>query len=124
MKMVGPPSATKEHVSGELAGMGPTPLFTQHIFPAPWDAGLHYYIDPVGLVAQSYKETGAGAFGGKVTPRFYNTAGIKIRHTDIFPGTTDDDRPPAHQMFPTGRSGPQPTHSTCAPMQVVRSAVN
>jgi hypothetical protein len=55
-------------------------------------------IDPVGLVAQSYKETGAGAFGGKVSPRFYNTAGIKVRHTDIFPGTTDDDRPLAHQM--------------------------
>jgi hypothetical protein len=98
MKMVGPPSATKEHVSGELAGMSPTPLFTQHIFPALWDAGLHYCIDPVGLVAQSYKETGAGAFGGKVSPRFYNTAGIKVRHTDIFPGTTDDDRPLAHQM--------------------------
>ncbi len=100
MKLVDPPSAPEAHVLGRLAALTPAPRFTQEMFPALWQAGLHYGIDPVGLVAQSYKETGAGKFSGQVSARFYNTAGIKIRHLDLFPGVTDGDRPLAHQMFP------------------------
>ena len=87
MKIVGPPSALRSAVLQRLNGLNPAPLFTEDIFPAVWDAGLHYGIDPVGLVAQSYKETGAGRFTGNVRPKFYNTAGIKVRHTDLFPGS-------------------------------------
>ena len=105
MRMIGPPSATKAHVSSTLTGLVPTPLFVNEMFPALWDAGLHSCVDPVGLLAQSYKETGGGAFGGKVKPKFYNTAGIKVRHNDLFPGITDDDHPLAHQMFPNWEVG-------------------
>ena len=105
MKIVGPPSEVRAHVLAKLTGLKPAPIFTQDILPPLWDAGLRYGIDPVGLVAQSYKETGAGKFTGKVTSRFYNTAGIKIRHTDLFPGTTDNDHPLAHQMFPNWEVG-------------------
>lgn len=34
-----------------------------------------------------------------------NTAGIKVRHTDLFPGITDNDRPLEHQMFPNWEVG-------------------
>jgi hypothetical protein len=74
------------------------------MFPVLWDAGLRYGIDPVGMVAQSFKETGKGHFGGKVLPQFYNTAGIKIRHVGLLPGT-EDDKPLAHQMFPNWEVG-------------------
>lgn len=105
MRIVDQPSATRSSVLQRLNGLKPAPIFTQDIFPAIWDAGLHYGVDPVGMVAQSYKETGAGRFTGNVQPRFYNTAGIKIRHTDMFPGITDQDRPLAHQMFPSWEVG-------------------
>jgi hypothetical protein len=105
MNIVSQPSAVRSSVVSRLTGLNPAPVFTQDIFPALWDADLHYGIDPVGLVAQSFKETGAGRFTGNVTPQFYNTAGIKIRHTNIFPGTTDNDRPLAHQMFPNWEVG-------------------
>ena len=105
MRMIGPPSATRTHVVGTLAGLAPTALFVNDMFPALWDAGLQYCVDPVGMVAQSYKETGGGAFSGKVKPLFFNTAGIKIRNPDLFPGVTDDDRPLAHQMFANWQVG-------------------
>jgi hypothetical protein len=89
----------------EPAGLKAAPVFTNEIFPVLWDAGTKYDIDPVGLDAQSYKETGAGKFGGKVTPQFYNTAGIKIRDPGMFPGVTDDDHPLAHQLFPNWDTG-------------------
>lgn len=100
MKLISAPSADRSHVLQELNGLNPAPLFTADMFPAIWDAGLHYGVDPVGLVAQSFKETAGGRFTGNVRARFYNTAGIKIRHLDLFPGVTDGDRPLAHQMFP------------------------
>jgi hypothetical protein len=81
------------------------PRFRDEMLPELWAAALPYGIDPVGMVAQSGKETGWGTFTGSVSPRFYNTAGIKIRHQDLFPGITDGDRPLAHQMFPNWRVG-------------------
>lgn len=47
----------------------------------------------------------AGHFGGKVKPEFYNAAGIKVRHPNLFPGITDDDLPLAHQLFPNWEVG-------------------
>jgi hypothetical protein len=64
-----------------------------------------YGIDPVGVVAQSHKETGGGKFGGKARPEFYNTCGLKIRHQPLFPGVTDGDNPLAHAMFASWQVG-------------------
>jgi N-acetylmuramoyl-L-alanine amidase len=105
MEIMRAPSANKDHVLNRLSTLTVAPRFTQEMFPALWDAALHYGIDPVGLVAQSYKETGKGHFGGQVKPEFYNTAGIKIRHLGLFPSITDNDRPLAHQMFPNWEVG-------------------
>ena len=105
MEMMRAPSADKGSVLAKLGTLAVAPRFTQEMFPALWDAALRYGVDPVGLVAQSYKETGKGNFGGQVKPQFYNTAGIKIRHVGLFPGVTDDDRPLAHQMFPNWEVG-------------------
>lgn len=75
------------------------------MFPALWWAAVRYGVDPVGVVAQSWKETGGGHFTGRVKPLFYNTCGLKIRHLDLFPGVTDGDNPLAHQMFPNWTIG-------------------
>jgi len=69
------------------------------MFDPLWAAALKYGVDPVGVIAQSGKETGWGNFGGNVRPEFYNTAGIKIRWQNLYPGVTDDDKPLAHSMF-------------------------
>ena len=53
MKIVGPPLAVRAHVLAKPTGLKPALIFTQDILPSLWDAGLHYGIDPVGLVAQS-----------------------------------------------------------------------
>ena len=82
MEIMRAPSADKGSVLAKLGTLTVAPRFTQEMFPALWDAALRYGIDPVGLVAQSYKETGKGNFGGQVKPQFYNTAGIKIRHVN------------------------------------------
>jgi Mannosyl-glycoprotein endo-beta-N-acetylglucosaminidase len=106
MRIIGPPSATVETVTAVIAArIGVAPRFITSIVPPLWAAALRYGIDPVGAVAQSAKETGWGNFGGNVKPEFYNTGGIKIRHTALFPGITDGDRPLAHQMFPNWEAG-------------------
>jgi Mannosyl-glycoprotein endo-beta-N-acetylglucosaminidase len=105
MEIMRAPSADKSCVLAKLSTLTVAPRFTQEMLPALWNAALRYGIDPVGLVAQSYKETGKGNFGGQVKPQFYNTAGIKVRHVDLFPGITDNDRPLAHQMFPNWEVG-------------------
>jgi N-acetylmuramoyl-L-alanine amidase len=98
------PTAPRERV---LANLPDTvhPRFVDEMFPVLWAAALEYGIDPVGMVAQSGKETKWGDFMGQVLPQFYNTAGIKIRHQSLFPGITDGDRPLAHQMFPNWTVG-------------------
>jgi len=104
MKIIGPASALRTTVEARLPA-ATTSLFRQQMLPELWDAAVLYSIDPVGMVAQSGKETGWGTFGGQVVDRFYNTAGIKVRHQDLFPGITDGDRPLAHQLFPNWRVG-------------------
>lgn len=106
MRIIGPPSQTKDRVLLNVkARPGVHVRFVNEMFPALWDAALEYGIDPVGVVAQSGKETGWGNFAGNVRPEFYNTGGIKIRHQNLFPGVTDGDRPLAHQMFANWANG-------------------
>jgi hypothetical protein len=105
MRIIGPPSASNSQVLRNVQLAGATTLFTGVMFTHLWDAAINYGIDPVGMVAQSFKETGGGSYRGKVKPEFYNTAGIKVRHMDLFPGVTDNDNPLAHQMFPNWQTG-------------------
>jgi len=104
--ILGPPSATWDVVASNLGDV--TDLFRDVMFPELWAAAEEYGIDPVGMVAQSIKETGGGTFGGRVKPWFYNTAGIKVRHVvDVMHlvGTEDGDHALVHQMFPNWRVG-------------------
>ena len=98
------PTLTREQVIAALPDTA-HPRFVDEMVPELWAAAMEYGIDPVGIVAQSAKETGWGNYGGAVLPQFYNTAGIKIRHQSLFPGVTDGDRPLAHQMFPNWTVG-------------------
>lgn len=99
MRIIGPPSATFETVRDNLAGMGSTALFVNQMFPALWTQGLRYGVDPVGVVAQSFKETGGGKFAGKVKPDFCNPCGLKVRVQSMLPELAGD-QPLAHQIFP------------------------
>lgn len=80
-------------------------VFTRDMLPALWGAAEEYCIDPVGLVAQSLKETGNGNFGGQITAQYYNTCGLKQRHIGKYPGVDDGDRPLAHAQFPNWEVG-------------------
>jgi N-acetylmuramoyl-L-alanine amidase len=104
MRILAPASALRSTVEARLPAAA-TSLFRQQMLPELWDAAVTYGIDPVGMVAQSGKETGWGAFGGNVLPEFYNPCGLKVRHPDLFPGITDGDRPLAHQLFPNWTVG-------------------
>ncbi|MGH8950151.1 MAG: glucosaminidase domain-containing protein [Acidimicrobiia bacterium] len=107
MDIIGPPSALRTTVEANLP-TGASSLFRSQMLPELWAAALLYGIDPVGMVAQSGKETGWGTFGGRVRPEFYNPAGIKVRHIDLAQQlipTDDGDHPLVHQMFPNWRVG-------------------
>lgn len=86
------------------------PQFAE-IMRAVWEASLRYGIDPVGAVAQAWKETGRGTFErrpgvpGAVRAEFRNPCGLKIRHPGLFPGVTDGDEPLAHAMFGSWETG-------------------
>jgi N-acetylmuramoyl-L-alanine amidase len=105
MRILGPATADFGIVDANLVKMGASPLFRDAMFPALWEEAERYAVDPVGMVAQSYKETGGGKFGGAVTAQFYNTAGIKVRHLGKFPGVDDGDRPLAHAQFASWQIG-------------------
>jgi N-acetylmuramoyl-L-alanine amidase len=107
MKIIGPASALRTTVEAHLPASA-TSLFRAQILPELWDAAVLYGIDPVGIVAQSGKETGWGTYAGNVKPWFYNTAGIKVRHVNLamhLLDTADGDHPLVHQMFPNWRVG-------------------
>lgn len=104
MRIIGPPSAEHSVVRPRLTALGVTDLFLNEILPVVWQAGLHYAVDPVGAVAQSFKETGGGKFTGKVKPQFYNTCGLKIRNLGFDP-LASGDHPFAHQIFPSWEVG-------------------
>jgi len=108
MRIIGPPSANAAAVSLQLRIWAKdnkvNTLFMESIVPAEWKWGLSFSIDPVGLIAQSLKETDGGKFTGKVKAEWYNPCGLKIRHLGIAAGT-DDDEPLAHQLFPNWEVG-------------------
>ena len=106
MRIIGPPSIGDLNVVlDRLTVEGATTQFRFELAPLMWAAGSEYVIDPVGMIAQSFLETGAGKFGGRVQPKFYNPAGIKIRHMELIPGVTDGDNPLSHTMFPNWQVG-------------------
>jgi hypothetical protein len=76
--------------------------FTSEMFPHLWNEAIRYGIDSVGMVAQAGKETGWGAYAGKVKPWFYNTGGLKTRYVNdtmaLIP-TTDIDHALVHLRF-------------------------
>lgn len=104
MRIIGPPTAEHPTVRANLSRLGANDLFLNDILPAVWQSALHYAVDPVGAVAQSFKETGGGKFGGRVKPQFYNTCGLKIRNLGFDP-LASDDQPFAHQIFPSWEVG-------------------
>jgi N-acetylmuramoyl-L-alanine amidase len=108
MKILGPPSASYDTVLARLRARGGVhERFINDMVPALWAAALKYGIDPVGMVAQSGKETAWGNFGGKVPWQFYNTAGNKINPAvqGLYPGITDGDNPLAHAQFANWKVG-------------------
>lgn len=90
MRILGPPTADRAMVLSNLPKIGATPLFTAQMFPALWAASVKYSVDAVGVVAQSFKETGGGSFQRLVLPNFYNTAGLKLRHPNASIGTAGE----------------------------------
>jgi len=106
MKIIASPSASFATVHANL-GPGVHDRFGDLMFPALWQAALDYGIDPVGMIAQSGKETGWGHFNGQVRPEFHNTCGLKISPAQqaLFPGITDDDHPLAHDMSASWAEG-------------------
>ena len=102
MRIIGPPSATLDTVRARLSTA--SALFRDTMLPALWQAGLDYLVDPVGVVAQSYKETAGGNFTGKVKAGFFNTCGLKVRDQALAPELAGD-LPLAHAMFPSWQVG-------------------
>lgn len=108
MRIIGPASKTYAHVGTQLGLQVGSPLFMNEMFPMLWNVSVVYGIDPVGVIAQAWKETGGGSFQGKAKPWFFNTCGLKVRHDkDVMAllGTQDSDHPLVHQIFPNWRLG-------------------
>ena len=101
MRILGPPplGVTLGTLQAGLTALGGNALFVNDMAPPLWAAAVKYAIDPVGMVAQAFKETAGGAFKGKVRAEFCNPAGLKLRHPGLFLGVTDGDNPLAHSMF-------------------------
>jgi hypothetical protein len=105
VRIIGPPSADQARVAANLTAAGAVPLFLGQILPALWQAAVALTVDPVGVVAQSFKETGGGAFQGKVSPDACNPCGLKIRVLGIYGPPTAGDEPGAHAIFPSWQVG-------------------
>jgi N-acetylmuramoyl-L-alanine amidase len=105
MRIIGPTSVAADIVRANLAAhFSPHARFIAEMFPALWSAGEKYSVDPVGVVAQSYKETAGGNYTGAVRPQFYNTCGLKIRHLGVLPEASGD-QPLARSMFASWEVG-------------------
>jgi Mannosyl-glycoprotein endo-beta-N-acetylglucosaminidase len=106
VRLIGPPSADRNLTLNQaMHALGAHTRFGLDMFPALWDAGVELVIDPVIVVAQAYKETGGGRFGGKVKPEACNPCGLKIRTPGIYGPATDGDEPAAHAIFPNWQIG-------------------
>jgi hypothetical protein len=107
MRIIGPPSASEQQVRARLGStLEVHPRFVNEMLEPLWWAANYYGLDPLGLVALAYKETGAGNFGGQVQPRHYNPGGLKVRHQDLYPELAGD-QPLAHAMFANWHNGAQ-----------------
>lgn len=102
MRIIGPPSVPRASVLARLQEWQTDgrvhARFVDEMFEPLWRTAHIYGIDPVGIVAQSYKETAGGKFGGRIDHRWCNTCGLKIRHVGIVPAA-DGGRALAHAMF-------------------------
>ena len=105
MRILGPPSANHDLVHNRAALMGATLLFLDEMMPHLWDEAIALNVDPVGVVAQSFKETGGGKFGGQVKPDACNPCGLKIRVLGMYGLLTSGDYPMAHAIFPNWQVG-------------------
>lgn len=106
MRLIGPPSAPRAVVIGNVNKQtGVHPRFVVEMLPDLWSAGEFYGIDPVGVLAQAFKETAGGRFTGAVRPEFFNPCGLKVRQLGLFPGIDDGDNPLAHQRFANWTNG-------------------
>lgn len=90
MRILGPPSVDYDTVRANLVRLGAHDRFLNDMLPALWSAAAKYSVDAVGVVAQSFKETGGGTFQRLVLPNFYNTAGLKLRHPNKDIGTAGE----------------------------------
>jgi N-acetylmuramoyl-L-alanine amidase len=110
VRIIGPPSIDSATLRQRLAARSAHPRFLSEMFWPLWNAALRHTIDPLGVVAQSYKETGGGAFTGRVPSSFCNTAGIKVADvpwTMGVIGTTDEDHTLVHSQFANWETGAQ-----------------
>ncbi len=102
MRIIGPPSCPRSVVINHIQiHYLLHSRFIEEMFEPLWSTAIEFSIDPVGVVAQSGKETKWGNFSGKVKPEFHNTCGLKLAPMQQaqFPGITDGDNPLAHSMF-------------------------
>lgn len=106
MFILGPATASYETVRQALVRKKASTLFTDTMFPALWDAALTEHVNPVGMVAQSAKETAWGRYTGVLSAAWMNTCGLKVRNPESLglQGDTDYERF-AHQVFPSWEIG-------------------
>lgn len=94
-------------VYANLVRLGAAQLFIEEIAGPVWAMAVEYAVDPVGAVAQSFKETGAGRFTGLVKPEYRNTCGLKRNDAirKLYPDLMSGEKPLAHQDFPDWVTG-------------------
>lgn len=87
----------RDWAAANLAFYSPHRRFLDEMFEPLWSTAVTYGIDPIVMVAQSLKETGAGKYTGNVPPTYFNTAGIKVR--DLTPFGANSEVPLAHSQY-------------------------
>jgi N-acetylmuramoyl-L-alanine amidase len=110
VRLIGPPTAAATDVLARLSdpSLFRDTRFLAEMFWPLWNAAVTHIIDPVGVVAQSYHETGGGSFTGRVPAWFHNTCGLKVADLpaqQALIGTTDADHPLCHAQFATWDAG-------------------
>jgi hypothetical protein len=110
VNILGRPTVSRDVVQGKLLPvLNASSLFINSMFDELWDASLLFAVDPVVTVAQSYKETGGGRFGGLAKPSMHNPCGLKLDEDQqkLVPGVTDSspDKTLTHAIFPNWTVG-------------------